>query len=378
MVYRVTKLMRHLPDNARGPVALQSPGKPCTGDDPNGRASRRGFLAGSASALWVFAAASGLGGCKKDKRSVPSETHDWPEYRLGYHVFRPPPDFAPPVTTATIGTMELRVLRDQVGSLPDILALQPDVGETVHHQKAGGWDIFVTLDDNGLLVSSYSLHIIGLIRVGPDVVLTHDRIARQRFPDGKDIARWHFHMQTSVEVWAGQQSGEGFAYSGMLFRTNDPAWLATAGVRFSAYATLADLDEGRRQSSSARNSYNLAFRLTGHQQGDSFPQQMVPGPDVSAFPGAKVAHGSVQTEEAEGGFSTVTLTANGETATWFDAALFWQPGDRRPKPGEVLVSAHLNFINAMRPVDEAEARALGLVHSIRNEQPVSRAAAQDE
>lgn len=72
---------------------------------------------------------------------APDETDDWPEYRLGHYRFRVPPDFGPAMTTAKIGTMKLRVLRDQPGSLRDILALQPDTGGTVHHQTTYGWEI---------------------------------------------------------------------------------------------------------------------------------------------------------------------------------------------------------------------------------------------
>lgn len=298
-----------------------------------------------------------------------SNTSEWPEYHLGYHIFRAPPDFRAPVTNATIGTMELRVLRDQPGTLADILALQPDIGQVLRHQKIGPWDIFVAHDDNGLVVSSYSLHVIGLMRLGADVVLTQDRMSRQKFPDGNDPEKWRFHAQTEVKPWTRnmteQQAGESFVYEGMLFRTSNPTWLAAEGTRFSANAVLAAVDEGRRQSSSTRNSYSLTFSLATQHEEDGNPRDLAPSGDIAAFPGAKVTNSTLQIDGAEGGFSRVDLNSKGESATWFDAALFWFPGDRKLRANTILVSGHISFINALRSTDEAEARARGLIHSIR-------------
>lgn len=297
---------------------------------------------------------------------MPIDTSDWPEISLGYHRFRSPPDFTKPEMTATIGTASLSILRGQSGTAADIVGAQDDVGEIVRHLTVGEWEILVTREDMGLVVSSYTFLVFGVRRVGQDIVLTRDSMSQTQFPGADDAEKWLFHSLTEVYPLTERGAAQGFVFDDLFFETSYLEQQRPGiEARFAAHAGLIGADGGSGSDSFTSNSYDLAFLIEPAQSGEGERPLAMPT-DIASLPGVNVKSRSLQLGGAEVSLSRVTMTENGERETWFDASLFWF-GDEQIAPGTLLTSAHMKFINAIRPDAEAEERALGLLTSITQE-----------
>lgn len=287
-----------------------------------------------------------------------ADTSEWPEVHLGFHSFRSPSDFDFPKVSAIIGPASVDVLHNELRPVEAILAEQPDAGQIFRHAQVGGWDIYVTYEDTGLVVSSYVFLVFGIQRVGRDLVLTRSTMERPAFPNGDDAEAWRFHSLTKVRPLADRRSAKGFALDGLFFETSYfDGGIPDASAQFNAYAELSGTDEGDT------NNYRLMFLTEGDaSSGDDRPLAMPA--DISSFPGAKVTKREVEVDGADAAFSRVSFKENGQESIWFDAGIYWS-GRRQPEPGALHSSAHLNFANEARQPDEAEARALGMLTSIR-------------
>lgn len=183
---------------------------------------------------------STLAACKTEEQIVPADLSAWPTVHLGFHQFRTPPDFTAPDITATIGSTAITVLRNQAGRAQDIVLAQEDVGEIIRHMTVNDWEVFVTSEDMGLIVSSYTYLVLGLYRVGNDVVMTRDSMSRTDFPKGDDAEKWLFHSLTRVAPVGPNARAMGFVFDGLFFET---AYFDQAGpdaeAMFSASAVRA-------------------------------------------------------------------------------------------------------------------------------------------
>lgn len=287
-----------------------------------------------------------------------ADTSEWPEVHLGFHSFRSPPDFGSPKVSAIIGPTSVDVLRNELRSAEAILAEQTDIGEIFRHTQVGGWDIYVTYEDTGLVVSSYVFLVFGIQRVGRDLVLTSGTMERPAFPNGDDAEAWRFHSLTKVRPLAVRGGAKGFALDGLFFETSYfDGGVPDASAQFDAYADLSGSDDGNT------NSYRLMFLTEGDDLSDDDRPLAMPA-DISSFPGAKVTKSELEVDGADAAFSRVAFKENGQELIWFDAGIYWF-GRRQPEPGALHTSVHLNFANEARQPDEAEARALGMLTSIR-------------
>ncbi|WP_147273274.1 hypothetical protein [Paracoccus lutimaris] len=300
---------------------------------------------------------------------MPADLSAWPTVHLGFHQFRTPPDFTAPDITATIGSTAITVLRNQAGRAQDIVLAQEDVGEIIRHMTVNDWEVFVTSEDMGLIVSSYTYLVLGLYRVGNDVVMTRDSMSRTDFPKGDDAEKWLFHSLTRVAPVGPNARAMGFVFDGLFFET---AYFDQAGpdaeAMFSASAVRAEETGQAEADAAASNNYQLYFIIgPADQGGDDRP--LVKPNDIADVPGVKVENSTLKVDGADAGFSRVTLREGDDVQTWFDATVFWPVGSSpgatlTSSPGATLTSAHLKFVNAAEPEADAEGRALGLLTSI--------------
>lgn len=291
------------------------------------------------------------------------DTTDWTEIRLGYHSFLSPRDFSRPRMTAQVGSASLQILRDEPRTFLELVRSQDDAGDVVRHFSAGDWDIFVTREDSGLVVSSYTFLVFGLLRLGPDVVLTRDSMSRSDFPQADDDRKWQFHDATPVARLPGPANSVGFVLEDLIFQTDASVAAGQDGLIFQAFAVAQDADQGSGTSSETYNNYEMTFSYTPHV-GPADERPLATPPDMSTMPGVAVTNREMKVDDADAVLSRVQMTEGERSLTVFDGAVYWF-GDRAPAQGELLVSAHSRFVNEAIPAEEAEARATAILASIR-------------
>ncbi|MDO5638856.1 MAG: hypothetical protein Q4G28_03220 [Neisseria sp.] len=293
------------------------------------------------------------------------DTTGWREISLGYHSFLSPPDFTPPQMTARVGSATLHILRDEPRSFSELVQAQDDTGDIVRHIKSGDWDIFVTREDSGLVVSSYTFLVFGMLRIGPDVVLTRDSMSRSEFPQADDDRKWQFHRVTTVTRAdaASASDLQGFILNDLVFLTDSSVAAGEEGLIFQAFAAARDADQGNGSSSETHNNYEVTFIFMPHD-GSADDRLLTTPPDISTMPGVTVNNRELKVDGADAVLSRVEITEGERSLTTFDGAVYWF-GAKLPAQGELLVSAHSKFVNDALPANEAETRAMAMLTSIR-------------
>lgn len=286
------------------------------------------------------------------------DTTGWARYCLGYQSFLAPPDFilAP---QATVDGISIKVQPGSPAPLRDVLADRDDYGRTLNAVEVNGWTVVIATIEDDLLESSYSLHLIGARRVGPDIVIGYKDISREDHPEGTDPNLWSWFARTAAHPRSDIAPTTGYCLQNIVLTSPEPepvaSFFITGGVRGE------DTLRGER---TIRSDTTLVLQAR-HQPPDhtSSDRPLAPMPDISTMPGIDVKAERMIHNQLEVGFTTVRFDDGRQTGTWFEAALFGDPA----RPDTPVVTT-FKFQDARSDEEEARAKALAILASIRQGQ----------
>ena len=276
-----------------------------------------------------------------------TDTSTWPEYCLGYHTFRAPPELQLATRAAQVGMHEVTVHRTPV-PVTDFILSQDDVHEAIVTQDVNGWIVIVASETAGLAVSSRTLVVYGAQRVGERIVLTRAGASRSRVEnDGNDPRLWEFHAQTRAMDLTDRAGQPGFCHDSIFLATTAPIGEA------EFFATLNG--EGVARSDQSMT----VLVLFGGTDGEA-SRPLALQTDIGTLPGIDVASESLTIAGRSFGVATTNFDDGNQSGHWYDASAFGQPNST----SEPLAISIKYQDTTLEPTQSRE-RLLGILSSIR-------------